>query len=144
MFQQKTSVLFQQKTSVLFQQKTCPFSTEHIFSVGRAEICPLPTIQIVEASDKGSGPKSPKWPEMCPEWSPAQESAKMNPTMVPERFRPVPWPKTYQKGPKPRNRPVRASALGFDSSGVLVVADRNLLILFLINPNRSPTCYTSL
>ena len=74
LFQQNTPVLFQQKTFVLFQQKSCPVSTEHIFSVGRAEICPVPTIQIVEASDKQSGPKSPKWLEMVPEWSPGLEN----------------------------------------------------------------------
>ena len=42
--------------------------------VSTADICPVPTIQIVDASDKGSGPKSPKWPEMGSEWSPGPEN----------------------------------------------------------------------
>ena len=37
---------------------------QEISSVQRAEICPLPTIHIVKASDKGSGPKSYKCSQM--------------------------------------------------------------------------------
>ena len=53
-----------QNTSVLFQQKICPVSTEHIFSVGRAEICPLPTIDIVQPQIRGwaqNHQNGPKW-----------------------------------------------------------------------------------
>ena len=58
----ETFVLSQQKTSVLVQQQICAVSTEHIFSVGRAEVYPVPTIRIVDASDKGPGSKLSQWP----------------------------------------------------------------------------------
>ena len=79
----ETSVLSQQRTSVLFRQQTIVvFSTqpnrlvptEDISSVGKGEVCPVPAIHIVDASDKGSGPKSQKWLEMGPEWSPGPEN----------------------------------------------------------------------
>ena len=76
------------------------------------------TRQMWEVSDQGSGPKSPKWSETGPEWLPGH---KNRPKSVLPWFRSVSDRSRGQtrtkKGLKPRNRPVWAPALGFDSSG---------------------------
>ena len=75
-----------------------------------------------------------KLSEMGSEWSP--EAVKEAPSIQPclesvcDRSR---GPKPPQNGPKPRNRPVRAAALGFDSSGSSGVVAPGIMGLALAN-----------